>query len=274
MDGLRFLALAIVVTLTALCADVTATQPTAATLRVATYNINWGNRDLKTMVATIEQADADVVCLQETTKQSEVYLQRNLRESYHHIRFHGHRGRFGAERFGFLSRYPLGKTSFMPPKHGLFGAFVTHVELGGRTVRIVNAHLQPILLPRDARTRDALAALAAMEQTHGKEVTEILDNVETSEPTLIVGDLNSPAAFRAPMVLKKEGFVDSFAQVNQQPESHPTWHWPLKHAEWSLRIDYIFHTPHFRTTESRVIKSDASDHYLVTSELELAAPKP
>ena len=38
--------------------------------------------------------------------------------------------------------------------------------------------------------------------------------------------------------------------------------------ELPLRIDYIFHTRHLRTLESRILQSDASDHHLLVSRLQ------
>jgi endonuclease/exonuclease/phosphatase family metal-dependent hydrolase len=244
------------------------TDPAAVTLKIATYNINWGNPDLTAVVSTIRQSDADVVCLQETTKQSESHIRRTLRKDYSHIHFHGHRGRFGAERFGFLSRHRMRGLSFLPPKHGLFGAYVGRLQLGGQTIQIVNVHLQPIVLP-SAGMRSAYSAFTAMEDIHRKEITHIYENVRLDVPTLIVGDFNSTSSFRATRFLTRNGFVDSFAQIHADADAHPTWHWPLKHGEWALRIDYIFHSRHFTTTESTVMPSEGSDHYLVSASLSL-----
>ena len=49
---------------------------------VATYNINYGNVDLKKIARIIRKADADLVCLQETNRQSEKHLRRALRRKY------------------------------------------------------------------------------------------------------------------------------------------------------------------------------------------------
>lgn len=258
---------AIMVTIAVACAATAFAGQPPDTLKVATYNINWGNLDLRTMVSTIRQADADVVCLQETNQQSERYIRLALKKAYPQIHFRGHQGRLGAERFGFLSRHPITRLSFVKPKHGLFGAYIAHVRTRGTTLQIVNVHLQPVMLPRNAGLRQALSAFAAMEQTHAKEIAHVFERLRPDLPTIVAGDLNSLSTFQAPLFLKKKGFVDSFAQVNDNPDSQPTWRWPLKIGEWSLRIDYIFHSRHLKTTESAVIRSNASDHYLVASVL-------
>ena len=274
MDRARLATIILVLAMPAACGDLAFAQEPTESLKVATYNINWGNRDLGQMVGTIEQADADIVCLQETTGQSEAHIRRTLGKRYPQVHFEGHEGRFAAERFGFLSRHPIKQLSFLPPKHGLFGAYVAQVALKDRNVQIVNVHLQPAILRRGGGLAQAYAALVAMEQTHEKEISYLFERIDKDLPTLILGDFNSVSTFHAPTFLKERGLADSFAQVHEEPDAHFTWHWPLKYGQWSLRIDYIFHSPHFATRESRILRSEASDHYLLTSTLSLATEKP
>ena len=58
-------------------------------IRVATYNINYGNRQLNAVAEAIRRADADVVCLQETNVESENYLRQEFSNTYSYIRFQG-----------------------------------------------------------------------------------------------------------------------------------------------------------------------------------------
>lgn len=269
MHATRFAMVALAV-LTARGSGYAFAQTSADSLKIATYNINWGNPDLKKMVATIRQADAEIVCLQETTRPSESYIRQTLKKTYPHIRFRGHDGRFAAERFGFLSRHPIDKLSFLRPKHALFGAYIAHVKLRDQAVQIVNVHLQPVVLRPGGGLREAFSALAAMEKAHQQEISEIFANIQRDVPTLIVGDFNSTSALLGPTFVRANGFVDSFAHAHKNPDSYATWHWRLKHGRWSLRIDYIFHSPHFTTRDSSIIPSSASDHCLVTSTLLLS----
>lgn len=258
---------AIMATIAVACATTALAEPSGDTFKIATYNINWGNADLRTMVNTIRQADADVVCLQETNQESERHIRLALKKTYPQIHFRGHRGKLGAKRFGFLSRHPITGRSFVEPKHGLFGTYIAQVRIHGMTLQIANVHLQPVTLPRNAGLRQAMSAFVAAEQTHAKEIAHIFERLQPDLPTIIAGDLNSLSAFQAPSFLRKKGLVDSFAQVHDHPDSQPTWHWRLRNREWSFRLDYVFHSKHLETTESAVIRSRASDHYLLTSVL-------
>ncbi len=242
--------------------------------KIATYNINWGDPDLASVAATIRRADADVVCLQETTRRSEPYLRRAFAKVYSHISFHGHRGEYEAERFGLLARVPVSKVTFLPPKHGLFGACLSELQLGGRAVQVINVHLEPILLQEAAGLLAAWSAMNAMEQTHLQEISRIWESRRRDVPHLIVGDFNSPSRFQAPSFLRENGLKDSFAEAHANPDAEVTWHWQMKSGEASLRIDYIFHSKEFRTVRSQVLRSDASDHYLLESEFQWQTERP
>jgi endonuclease/exonuclease/phosphatase family metal-dependent hydrolase len=234
--------------------------------KIATYNINWGDPDLASVAATIQRADADVVCLQETTTESEHYLRQKFAKVYGHISFHGHEGKYAAERFGILSRVPVGKVTFLPPKHGLFGAYCADLQLDGRPVQLISVHLEPMLFQEGGNLLDAWKAMNAMEATHRREISRFWESRRKDSPLLIAGDFNSPSNFQAPSFLREKGLKDSFAQVHENPDSQATWHWPIKWGELSFRIDYIFHSAEIQTVRSEIIKSNGSDHYLVVSE--------
>lgn len=241
---------------------------------VATHNICWGNLNLPKVVSGIHEAKADLVLLQETNAQSERYLRRSLRAIYPNMYFRGNDGAYAAERFGILSKTPVGGLKFLRPKDGLFGAWKGQMKLAGRTVQIVNVHLQPILVDSRQGITGLLRAYAAMEQTHRREIEYVYENLSPDVPTLVAGDFNSTSSSLAPTFLIAKGFADSFASVTKDPDSHCTWHWLIGQAEISLRIDYIFHTRHVRTVESRILESDASDHHLVVSRLQWIGEEP
>lgn len=242
--------------------------PLPKSLRIATYNINWGNPNLPGCVATIRQANADLVCLQETTAESEAYIRQALSKDYPHMLFRGHHGEYRAERFGFLSRSPLSNPEFVPPRHGIFGALLADISFRQRSVRVMNVHLQPFQASREGGVLGAISALQEVEQAHQAEIDDLLKCLPRDASVLIVGDFNSISSFAAPAALVRHGFLDSLAEVHENPEACITWHWPLKHGEVALRIDYVFHRQEFQTTACEVLRSDASDHHLVVSQLE------
>ncbi len=65
--------------------------------------------------------------------------------------------------------------------------------------------------------------------------------------------------------LPSKGFVDSFAAVNADHTNYATWRWKYRDVLWRFRLDYIFCSKDILPCTSSIIKSNASDHYLVTT---------
>ncbi|APZ96973.1 endonuclease/exonuclease/phosphatase family protein [Fuerstiella marisgermanici] len=240
-------------------------------LSIATYNICWGNVNLPLMLETIRQADADVVCLQETTARSEVLLRQQLKDVYPNIRFSGHNGPYAAERFGVLSKLRLAKYRFHWPPRRFFGFVTFSVSHNSQAVNIVNVHLAPFTLQRPRSIGQLMQQLSNTELQHKEEIEAVIQFVDTKTPTILAGDFNSMTGFAAPRRLQDAGFTDSFAAVTESPAKHPTWFWPLRTGTAQLRIDYIFHSPHFQTVSSHIDPANASDHRLLLSKVKLVS---
>ncbi len=249
-----------------------ASQPTtepAVKFTVATYNINYGNLDLKEVVETIRKSDADLVCLQETNRQSEKHLRQALRRKYGYMYF---REDHGAGGFGVLSKSPIKKVRYLPKKYGYFGMLLFRTRLGGKEVQLANVHLHPTVPLRNENLSELLNLFSTTEAIRIREIEYIYDNLIKTLPTILVGDFNSPPYMTVPDFLAKQGFVDSFASSTPNADVHITWRWKYNDVEWKFRLDYVFHNRHFKTVSSRIIKNDASDHYLVAGTLTWASP--
>jgi endonuclease/exonuclease/phosphatase family metal-dependent hydrolase len=184
--------------------------------------------------------------------------------------FRGHTGNYAAERCGFISKLALSNVDYIPPAHGLFGTYIATLQYNNASVRIANVHLTPFVIRRDSSVTEAIQALFAIEAIHSKEINEVVERISIETPTIVCGDFNSLSHFSAPQYLQSMGFLDSFASVNDKPDSVPTWRWPIGQTHIQFRIDYIFHTKHFETLESRLYPASGSDHSIVVSELRLS----
>jgi endonuclease/exonuclease/phosphatase family metal-dependent hydrolase len=131
----------------------------------------------------------------------------------------------------------------------------------------VNVHLTPVVLKQGDRFAAVMDALSDAEAKHKVEITAVTKGLDLDKPTIVLGDFNSISSFIAPKTLADMGMVDSFTSVVANPDTHATWTWPTRPLPISLRIDYIFHTKHFSTKESEIIRREGSDHSLVVSEL-------
>ena len=241
----------------------------ARSFRVATYNLNWGNRRGDQVLDALVTSKADVLFLQETTLQSERFLRQRLKRSYPYFHAVGHQGRYGAERFAFASKVSLRELVFHPPANGLFGFYAAVCDFGDTPVRLVNVHLTPFLIPRSSSILEAMAAVNRIENQHAAEIHAICNEFDPASPTIVAGDFNSISTFTAPTHLANLGLTDSFAAMHEDADLQATWHWATRPIPLKLRIDYIFHTPHFRTVQSQILQRRGSDHSLVVSELRL-----
>ena len=136
----------------------------------------------------------------------------------------------------------------------------------------MNVHLSPFIIPRGSGLIAAYGALSEIERIHGKEGEAIATQINAELPTLVCGDFNSRSNLSFPRLLGKLGFIDSFAAVNKNPDSFPTWHWPIGRTRIQFRIEYVFHSSHFETKKSRIISTKGSDHELILSELGIRRP--
>ena len=241
-----------------------ATSKPAPRFSVASYNINYGNVNLPKVVETISQSKADLVCLQETNRQSELYLRRRLGRTYRHMTF---RHSLGAGGFGFLSKSPVRKRRYLPRRHGVFGTWIAEVKLGGREVQIANVHLLPTIPRRGQNAKQLLKLFVKTEGIRRREIAHIHSKLRPNVPTILAGDINSIPGLPVTRYLAARGMIDSFRSAAPKEANGFTWHWPWRGIELRQRFDYIFHTADVKTCASEVIRSEASDHYLLVSTL-------
>jgi len=240
--------------------------PPPANFAIASYNVNYGNADLRGVVRTILDSKADVVALQETNRRSERHLRRTLTKTYPYMVF---RHAPAAGGFAMLSKVPLEKPDYQPPLRssgGWFGTQRARVMLGRRELMVLNVHLTATVPRRNTNTKALLALFARTEAVRDKEIRHIVGQLPERWPVVVLGDFNSiPTLSGVPDFMTRNGFTDCLAEVVKDADTLPTWHWKRAGTEYSLRLDYIFSArTSARTVGGRVIQSDASDHFLVT----------
>ena len=249
------------------------------TIRIATYNVNFDNREEEGLIGAIVASKADVVCFQETTSRSRRIIRDCLSRT--HPVFHSQ------GQFAFASKLEVRQ---LESDHR---RFLTATFQGrDQEFLIANIHLAPVVLPKNPGFLDVVNAITASEKRHEAEIAEVAKWIKPSVATLVVGDYNSLSQSAAPSVLRENGLTDSYAAVHADADLHPTWDLRtmlelephvyqenslgvlglMQPMQLGLRVDFIFHSRHFRTTDSEIIKRPGSDHFLVVSELELDDP--
>ena len=216
-------------------------------LRVLTYNIHQGfdlegRPGLEQIARTIEAQDAQIVGLQEVPRgwlinggvDALSWLGRRLE-------MHTAWGPAADPLWGnaILSRYPIVSVANRPmPNNDALTfdrAFLTvEIDTPGEPIQVVITHLHHI----------------GREPQHRlPQVQALVDGVNWSRPTILLGDLNAQPHHRELRILTRSGLFTSERPVPTFPADRPR-----------RQIDYVLTTDHFKLAETWAVSTTASDH--------------
>ncbi len=235
----------------------TAELPVEPYFRVLTYNVNWGGPRKDLALEAITQANADVVCLQETNESWERYLRPKLTGVYSSITF---RHSPGAGGMAIFSRRPVRSLYYGRPKAGWFAAWVLVAETRIGPVQLANVHLRPPL--KEGGGFD-LSTYFRTRTIRRKEVEEVYQHIDADYATIVLGDFNEGEDGGAIGFLSERGFTNALSEFDRYAK---TWEWDSSASlpgKLSARLDHIMYSPSLHCLQARVIKAGASDHYPV-----------
>lgn len=220
-------------------------SPGDATLRLATFNVWFRNTDVARMAAWLEQANPDLVVIQEAS--AGVVEQLRAQAPHYQYEYAAHDGH-GAT---VLSKWPLIEARSQSLGAGAPAAHV-RIQWRGVELTLVGAHLHWPLGGRNSRLRNQeLAALAQLASA-------------TQGPLLIAGDFNiSPWSPYFRDLLRDSGLRDCAAGQGLAPS------WP-SHIRWlGIRIDHCLASDHWRVLDLRIGPHLGSDHRPVAADVAL-----
>lgn len=233
-------------------------------LTFMTYNVGDGLAEPDHLVEMLRASAADIVGIQELAPGQADAIAQHLAADYPHQVLHPD----GIPGKGILSRYPLAETTQLdhhPGRPDLQG----RVETPDGVLTVLVAHPPP---PRFGRNRLLLDALS------NAQIRQIVDSVSTGDPVVLLTDFNRISWHAAYRQLSSAGLIDAYAASGagwgltlptrlSHPASRNTLlgRMPLPPI---LRVDYVWHTRHFRTAGSWVGQHAGSDHLPVLAQLE------
>ncbi|TDC84741.1 endonuclease/exonuclease/phosphatase family protein [Actinomadura sp. 7K507] len=245
--------------------------------RVLTLNTLFRGRSrdrLDVLAQLMEQADYDVVCLQEVISPLNLTRLRHAMKSYPFI---AHARTFPVVRGGLVtfSRWPISRRHYRPfaptrpPRLEWLlrkGALFTRVRLPGGFLTVVNTHLSANMdmhwSPSNAYTK--------AEESELRELAALIGRLDPAEPLAVMGDFNVPRDYHLFQdFASTTGLRDILAD-----DTEPTYR--ADYADIGA-IDQILARPGMETTARVVFKEDVrladgslsvlSDHYGIEATL-------
>jgi endonuclease/exonuclease/phosphatase (EEP) superfamily protein YafD len=244
-----------------------AVNAAAQSIRIATYNVAGGAQYVPAIVATISQAEPDVVAIQELSPAGAQQLDHALATTLP-FRFFPKPSQGGG--LALASRLPVHQPRYRASLHGGNGFILAEVEIDGRIIQVANLHLDPIKVWTLRQKFTLPWQLLRHRAVHHRELARVCNELQPDATAIVVGDLNSYGGNAAPAWLLARGFIDSFDSVATTADDSTTHHFTIAGLHLSGRIDFIFHTPDLHTLNSQIVRGGASDHDLVVSTLHWA----
>jgi endonuclease/exonuclease/phosphatase family metal-dependent hydrolase len=229
-----------------------AMEPVGPQLRVLTYNINWGSPRPDLVAEVILQANADVVCLQETTSQWEQYLRQALGRNYRFMSFRFSQHRMGGG-LGFLAKLPMQEAAYIPSETGWFDGWIMKAETDIGSVQFLNVHLRPPISDKGSW----VSGYFTTGDDRRREIEEFYGARQPQVPTLVMGDFNDGGNSPAVRWLETQGLTNALPQFDHYG---PTWKWRTSVVTLRRRMDHILYSAELDCSAARVIPAVASDH--------------
>lgn len=223
-------------------------EPAAGpTLKVLSLNIWFRRDDPLRLVSYLEASGADIIVLQEISREEAQQLGAALK-SYPHAFIDG----AAASDSVLFSKWPIRHASAVELASDAVSALLAGIEWHGRRIDVVAAHLHWPLGARTATRRDAeLAGLAELARTN-------------SNPLIVLGDFNvTPWSPHFTQLLETSRLRDCALGHGLDPT------WPSPVQVLGIRIDHCLASLHWQTIDTHVGPHVGSDHRPMIAVLRL-----
>lgn len=224
-------------------------------LRVMSYNTAAHYISSQDLIAQIHASSADVVALIELDGTNRDTIQAALQEHYPYQIYKGR----GISGKAILSRYPIVYNEYFQLKTERQNLYA-QIDVNGQFVHVYALHPPSPNFHRELN-------FYRPHPHNDAEITMLLRRVNTSFPTLLLGDFNTTEHTTTYHKIRSAGFVDSYRVGGYGFGSTFFVEWKFQVP--IIRIDYIWHSAHFDTLHAYVGDPMTSDHAPLVAELAL-----
>jgi vancomycin resistance protein VanJ len=228
-----------------------------APLSVMTYNIQWRESDYADAIAVIENADADIVAVQELGMEAANILEAELSDRYPYRELHPQE--WGIYGQGVFSKYPIEGSDYWQSE-GSFGNQRAVINYEDLELAVYNVH--PVNPVAGERFFDPGPRAIG--------INDILQTIEQEDYTYVIllGDFNMPEISTDYRNITTT-FSDSYAEIGQGLGLTFTYGYARLYGLPfpMLRLDYVFTGSYIYPQSAQVLNSGGSDHQPVYAEL-------
>ena len=228
-------------------------------LKIMTYNLLGKQSFTSKQIEIIRHEDPDIVFMQEVNPTMAEDTQNLLSEKYPYQILDPIPGAAG---MGSLSKYPIELTKERLPLNWIGRPQVMEMEWKGRSVILINFHMQSSVAGRTMREAQA----------------KVIADFASQTGALIAGGDANTAPLNSPYHILSGALKDSWVEAgfglghtlpgSAIPGSSRPRLAGILVPKWLMRIDYIFHSPHWRAISAHTAPFDGvSDHRGVVATL-------
>ncbi|MEW5740222.1 MAG: endonuclease/exonuclease/phosphatase family protein [Myxococcota bacterium] len=230
-----------------------APAPGEATLRVVTFNLNYGLAGDEETLAAIAAPDADLILLQETSPEWEREIRKALGARWPHQAF-VHAPAAGG--LAVLSKRAFAVEDVLGNPGGWFPAMrvVAQTPLG--QVQALVVHLHPPVTEDGSWVR----GYASTGGVRRAELEAWLPSLDPSLPTLVAGDFNEGTSGDAVQLLEDVGLRTALPEFDPRAK---TWRWSVGPLQLAAQLDHVTYGPALEPLGAYVERRGRSDHFPV-----------
>jgi endonuclease/exonuclease/phosphatase family metal-dependent hydrolase len=226
----------------------------------------------------INSENPDIICLQEFYTNSkvteELFASLLSRYKYRSV-FYSVKRKNSSYGVATFSRYPIKMTLEIPFENTANAAIYTDIDVNGKTVRVYNVHLQSIKLNINNLFSGKHKRIDEIEEVSSRLKTAFIKRAGQVDimakhigvspyPVIICGDFNdTPMSYTYNKI--RGDRLDTFCEAGKGMSST----YRLSAVPF-FRIDYILHDKIMKSLTYSVHKIDCSDHYPVSSTVNIS----
>ncbi|MDP2345392.1 MAG: endonuclease/exonuclease/phosphatase family protein [Deltaproteobacteria bacterium] len=229
-----------------------------------TYNVLFSGGNSRQTIATIRDANADIVLLQEVSPGWKDRLEVAFAARYPYRKYLARKGAYG---YAVLSRVPLSPLATIQVGASPPSSVCAIATIGRARTAVCSLHLKSArsaFQEHRARLFSELEENTRLRTHQWAALLAWLDENAAGLPQILAGDTNTPD-FDPVLAVLTARHIDAARSISLIPGST----YPTDNTVLRMRLDYVLVSPAVGVVSVEVVSGGGSDHQAVVAELTL-----